>query len=237
MLEELRREVLAANLALARHDLVRLTWGNVSGVDRARGLIVIKPSGVAYEHMRAEDLVVVDLDGHVVEGELRPSSDTETHLALYRAFQEIGGVVHTHSTWATAFAQAEKSVPLLGTTHADFAPLAVPVARHLRSEEVESSYEKSTGTILIEAVGDAGTAKVPAVLAPGHGPFAWGESASDALEKAVTLEEVAKMALLTLLLDPAVAPLDRVVRDKHFFRKHGPGAYYGQTGHGQAAPA
>ncbi|MCU1490753.1 MAG: araD [Acidimicrobiaceae bacterium] len=228
MLEDLREEVLDANLALARHGLAALTWGNVSGIDRERGLVVIKPSGVPYDSMRGEHLAVVDLDGRVVEGSLRPSSDTATHLVLYRAFPELGGVVHTHSTWATAFAQAERDVPLLGTTHADLAPRSVPIARRLLPEEIEASYEESTGEILVEAVGSATTEEVPAVLAPGHGPFAWGTSASDALEKAVTLEEVAKMALLTLFLRPDAPLLDPAVRDKHFLRKHGPGAYYGQ---------
>lgn len=230
MLEALRDEVLAANLALPRHGLVTLTWGNVSGVDRERGLVVIKPSGVPYEKLTAEDLVVVDLDGAVVEGRLRPSSDTPTHLVLYRRFPDLGGVVHTHSTWATAFAQSEREIPLLGTTHADLAPLPVPVARHLSAEEVEGSYEESTGDILVEAVGAAGTARVPAVLAPGHGPFAWGAGPAAAVEHAVTLEAVAKMALLTLVLAPDAALLPQVVRDKHFARKHGPDAYYGQQG-------
>ncbi len=229
MLDQLREEVLAANLALPRLGLVTLTWGNVSGRDRERGLVVIKPTGVPYAQLRAEDLVVVDLEGRVVEGALRPSSDTPTHVALYRAHEEIGGVVHTHSTYATAFAQAERAIPLYGTTHADFAPLPVPVARLLRREEIESDYEGATGNILLEAIGPGGIAQVPAVLAPGHGPFVWGSSAADAVEKAATLEEVAKMALFTRLVDPGATPLDPVVRDKHFNRKHGPGAYYGQS--------
>jgi L-ribulose-5-phosphate 4-epimerase len=230
MLDALRAEVLAANLALPRAGLVTLTWGNASGLDRARGLVVIKPTGVPYELLGAGDLVVVDLDGAVVEGALRPSSDTATHLALYKAFPAIGGVVHTHSTYAAAFAQAERPIPLLGTTHADFSPHAVPLARHLRPEEVASSYEASTAGILIEAVGTSGTDEVPAVLAPGHGPFIWGSSPAEALERAITLEEVAKMALATLQIGGGSAPLDPVVRDKHWSRKHGPGAYYGQPG-------
>ncbi len=235
MLEELRAEVLAANLALPASGLVTLTFGNASGLDSERGLCVIKPTGVPYEELSAEDLVVVDLEGNVVEGRLRPSSDTPTHLALYRAFPELGGVVHTHSAHAAAFAQAQRPIPVLGTTHADFSPLAVPLARSLRAEEVLGSYEASTGDILIEAVGEAGTEEVPAVLAPGHGPFCWGSSAGEAVERAITLEEVARMALFTLLL--AATPvdlaaglgLDSVVRDKHWSRKHGPGAYYGQA--------
>ena len=229
MLEDLRDEVLAANLALSAAGLVRLTWGNVSGLDAERGLIVIKPTGVPYESMTAGDLVVVDLGGRVVEGSLRPSSDTPTHLALYRAFPGIGGVVHTHSTYAAAFAQAERPIPLLGTTHADFSPHPVPVARHLRPEEVSGSYEQSTGDILIEAIGEAGTDEVPAVLAPGHGPFCWGASAGEAVQLAITLEEVARMALYTLVIEADTASLDPVVRDKHWSRKHGPGAYYGQA--------
>lgn len=230
----LRAAVLEANLALPRYGLVTLTWGNVSGIDRASGVMVIKPSGVAYERLRAEDLVAVALDGTVVEGRLRPSSDTDTHLRIYRAFPEMGGVVHTHSTHATAFAQAGREIPVLGTTHADFSPLAVPVARALSEAEVADSYEEATGTILVEAVGDRGPAQVPAVLAPGHGPFVWGADPQAAVEAAATLEEVARMALLTYQLAPGAGPLPEHVRDKHFSRKHGPGATYGQgdPGHG-----
>lgn len=232
LLEALRAEVLAANLSLPQLGLVRLTWGNVSGIDRERGLVVIKPSGVPYATMTVEDLVVVDLEGGVVEGERRPSSDTATHLVLYRGLPEVGGVVHTHSTYATAFAQAERPVPLLGTTHADFAPGAVPLARHLRHEEIADAYEQATGDVLLEAVGDAGASGTPGVLVPGHGPFVWAESATKAVENAATLEEVAKMALLTLTLDPGAHPLAPALSDKHFSRKHGPGAYYGQPAPG-----
>ncbi len=240
MLEDLRVEVLEANLALPEAGLVQLTWGNASGLDPERGLVVIKPTGVDYALLVAEDLVVVDLEGRVVEGALRPSSDTPTHLALYRAFPALGGVVHTHSTHAAAFAQAEQPIPVLGTTHADFSPRPVPVARRLRPEEVSGNYERSTGDILIEAVGDAGTDEVPAVLAPGHGPFCWGSSATQAVERAITLEEVARMALYTLLIGAGTATLtdaaglDPVVRDKHWSRKHGPAAYYGQSTGGAA---
>lgn len=233
MLESLRAEVLEANLALDRNGLVKLTWGNVSGLDAERGLVVIKPTGVPYEQLTASSLVVVDLDGEVVEGRWRPSSDTPTHLALYRAFPELGGVVHTHSTYASAFAQAERPVPLLGTTHADLAPVEIPVARHLRDEEVCGAYEARTGDVLVEAVGARAVAEVPGVLVPGHGPFCWARDAAAAVAVAVTLEEVAKMALLTLLLDPDAPPLPPLLRDKHFFRKHGPGAYYGQAGDGR----
>jgi len=232
MLERLRSEVLEANLALVSHRLVTLTWGNASGLDRERGLVVIKPTGVPYEAMGPGDLVVVDLSGEVVEGPLRPSSDASTHLALYCAFPELGGVVHTHSTWATAFAQAGREIPVLGTTHADLAPVPVPITRRLRDEEVEGDYEAGTGAVLVEAVGARGTEVVPGALVAGHGPFTWGKGVGEALERAVTLEEVAKIALLTLVLDPRAAPLDQVLRDKHFFRKHGPGAYYGQGGGG-----
>lgn len=235
MLAELRAAVLEANLLLPRYGLVTLTWGNVSGIDRASGLMVIKPSGVPYGQLRVEDLVAVALDGTVVEGRLRPSSDTDTHLQLYRSFPDIGGVVHTHSTHATAFAQAGREIPVLGTTHADLAPLAVPVARALTEAEVAEAYEEATGTILVEAVGDRGTARVPAVLAAGHGPFAWGADPLAAVETAATLEEVARMALLTYQLAPDTSPLPAHVRDKHFNRKHGPGATYGQGGGAGAA--
>lgn len=228
MLEELRYAVLEANLALPRNKLVTLTWGNASGIDEDRELVVIKPSGLAYDDMTIEDLVVVDLDGNVVEGNLRPSSDTPSHVALYRAFESIGGIVHTHSTWATSFAQAEREIPILGTTHADLAPLPIPVARRLRKEEIQGAYEANTATTLIETVADRGTDKVPAVLAPGHGPFTWGKDADEAVEHAITLEEVAHIAFLTLTLRPDTEALSKTLRDRHFDRKHGPGAYYGQ---------
>lgn len=228
MLDALREEVLAANLALPAHGLVTLTWGNASGIDRDQGLMVIKPSGVAYEAMSASDLVVVDLDGNVVEGERRPSSDTPTHVALYRAFEEIGGIVHTHSTWATSWAQAQREIPLLGTTHADLSPHPIPLTRQLTADEVGSDYEGSTGEVIIETVRDFGAAEMPCVLLRGHAPFCWGSSPAAAVDHAVTLEEVARMALLTTLLEPAASPLDEAVRNKHFERKHGPRAYYGQ---------
>jgi L-ribulose-5-phosphate 4-epimerase len=226
--DALREEALAANLALVTHGLVTLTWGNVSAVDRSRGVFAIKPSGVAYDAMTAEDIVVVDLDGEIVSGERRPSSDTPTHLALYRAFDEVGGIVHTHSTWATAWAQAGHEIPLLGTTHADLSPWPVPVTRSLTPSEVELGYEEETGTVLIEAVGARGPLEVPCVLVRGHAPFCWGTSAAAAVASAVTLEQVAKMALLTTLVEPGASPLADFVRDKHHERKHGPGAYYGQ---------
>jgi L-ribulose-5-phosphate 4-epimerase len=232
VLEQLRKDVLHANLLLPRYGLVTLTWGNVSGIDRDKGLMVIKPSGVPYDDLSAEDLVVVNVaDGTVAEGTLRPSSDTDTHLQLYRSFPELGGVVHTHSTHATAFAQAGREIPVLGTTHADLSPLAVPVARELTESEVAEAYEAATGTILIETVRPHGTSKMPAALAPGHGPFTWGHSAVDAVEQAVALEEIARMAILTLGLNPEAPPLPHHVRDKHYNRKHGPNATYGQVPH------
>ena len=228
MLAALRQEILAANLALPEHKLVLLTWGNVSGIDRASGLVAIKASGVAYGAMTVEDIVIVNLDGDLVWGERRPSTDTPTHLALYRAFAEIGGVVHTHSTWATAWAQAQREIPLLGTTHADLCAEPIPVTRSLTPDEVATEYERATGTALIESVGARSALEMPCVLARGHAPFCWGETAAKAIENAVTLEEVARIAHLTTTLAPGAEPLDVVIRDKHFQRKHGPRAYYGQ---------
>jgi L-ribulose-5-phosphate 4-epimerase len=228
VLGDLRVEVLEANLALPAHGLVTLTWGNVSGIDRKTGLVVIKPSGVPYDEMTASDLVVVDLDGEQVYGSNRPSTDTPTHLALYRALEDIGGIAHTHSGWATAWAQAEREIPLLGTTHADLCPGPVPLTRPLTREEIERDYEGETGTVIVEAIGDRAAAEVPAVLVRGHGPFCWAAYPMAAVETAVTLDEVARLALLTTLLEPGAGPLADVLRDVHFQRKHGPGAYYGQ---------
>jgi L-ribulose-5-phosphate 4-epimerase len=224
----LRDEVLRANLALPANGLVKLTWGNVSGVDRERGVMAIKASGVDYARMTDEDVVLVDLEsGEVVEGERKPSTDTPTHAALYRAFDAIGGIVHTHSTWATAWAQAGMEIPLLGTTHADLMADAVPVTRSLTAEEVDRDYEGETGTVLIELVAGR-VGELPGALVRGHGPFCWGAGPAAAVQNAVTLEEVAKLALLTRLLDPDGGPLDAILRDKHHQRKHGPHAYYGQ---------
>jgi L-ribulose-5-phosphate 4-epimerase len=226
--ETLRERVLEANLSLSTHGLVTLTWGNVSGIDRDSRLVAIKASGVPYEAMTTEDIVVVDLDGNQVEGERRPSTDTPTHLALYRAFDAIGGVVHTHSAWATAWAQAEREIPCLGTTHADLCPGPVPLTRALTDAEIEEDYEAGTGRTLVEAVGDRDSGEVPAVLVRGHGPFCWAEDPAAAVETAATLEEVARLALLTTILEPDAGPLPSAIRDKHFIRKHGPQAYYGQ---------
>ena len=229
MLERLIGEVLDANRALPEHGLATLTWGNVSGIDRESGLVVIKPSGVSYEQMTAADMVVLDLDGNVVGGERRPSTDSPTHLSLYRGFEEIGGIVHTHSTWATSWAQAQREIPLLGTTHADLSAYPIPLTRPLTDEEVDSDYEGATGTVLIEAIAEHGPSQQPCALVRGHGPFCWAETPIKAVETAATLEEVARIGLLTNLLSPHAAPLADAVRDKHFGRKHGPHAYYGQS--------
>ncbi len=229
MIDELRAAVLAANLELPARGLVTLTWGNVSAIDRDQGLVAIKPSGVSYESMTAADMVVVDLDGEVVEGSWRPSTDTPTHLALYQAFEQIGGIVHTHSTWATAWAQAQREIPVLGTTHADLSAFPIPLTRALTDDEVASDYEAATGTVIVEALGEQGPLESPCALVRGHGPFCWGSDVAAAVQNAVTLEEVARIALLTTLLVPAAPPLIDVVRNKHHDRKHGPGAYYGQS--------
>jgi L-ribulose-5-phosphate 4-epimerase len=222
-------EVLAANCALPAHRLAPLTWGNASGIDRERGLVAIKPSGVAYDELTEPDIVVLDLDGNVVQGERRPSTDTPTHLALYRAFDEIGGIVHTHSTWSVAWAQAQREIPLLGTTHADLCAHPIPLTRALTDDEVAEDYEGATGTVLVEAIAQGGgPSEVPCVLVRGHAPFCWGASPAKAVEVAVTLEEVARMTLLTTLLEPDAGALPAAVRDKHHERKHGSQAYYGQ---------
>jgi L-ribulose-5-phosphate 4-epimerase len=236
MLEDLKAAVLRANLQLPAAGLVTLTWGNVSGRDPASGLVVIKPSGVPYPDMTVADMVVVDEAGDVVEGGRRPSTDTPTHLALYRGLEGLGGVVHTHSTWATAWAQAHRPIPVLGTTHADLCPGEVPVAADLTPEEVAGGYERATGAVVLDAIAGRGAHEVPAVLVGGHGPFCWGASPAAAVEVAVTLEAVAKMAWLTVALDPGVSPLAGHIVERHFSRKHGPGAYYGQgPGSGPAA--
>ena len=227
MLENLKEEVLEAHLDLVRHGLVIFTWGNVSAIDRASGRVVIKPSGVEYEALKAEDMVVVDLDGNVVEGSLRPSSDTPTHLALYRAFEGIGGVVHTHSTYATAWAQAGLDIPSLGTTHADYFHRAVPCTGDMTHAQIAGDYEAETGAVIVERFRSLDPLHTPGVLVKNHGPFAWGRDAHEAVYNATVLEQVAKMAFITKLLNPT-AGIDPLLVEKHFRRKHGPDAYYGQ---------
>ena len=228
MLEELKEAVLEANLELVRQGLVLLTWGNASAVDRDQMLVVIKPSGVPYETMRAEDMVVADMAGQMVEGEYSPSVDTATHLVLYDAFPEIGGVVHTHSHYATAWAQACRPIPCFGTTHADLAYGEIPVTDPLTVEEVADDYERHIGEVIVRRYKDLDPMHYPAVLAANHGPFTWGRTVADAVKNAVALEEVAKMALHTRLLSPDQEPIPQYLLDKHFLRKHGSDAYYGQ---------
>ena len=227
-LTALKNDVFRRNLELVEHGLVVLTWGNVSGIDREAGLVAIKPSGVAYDRMTAEDIVVVDLEGHAVEGRLRPSSDLPTHLALYRAFPSVGGIVHTHSPKAVAWAQARRGIPAFGTTHADHFHGAVPCTRELTPAEVAEDYELNTGRVIEERFHDLDAEAFPGVLVAGHGPFTWGPTPRKAVENAVALEQIAAMALDTLRLDPDAEPAPSYVLDKHYFRKHGPGAYYGQ---------
>lgn len=227
MLEQLKSEVFEANLELVRKGMVIYTWGNVSGIDREQGLIVIKPSGVSYDKMTPDDMVVVDLDGKVLTPHLKPSSDTATHLVLYRQFKNIGGVVHTHSEWATSWAQAGLSIPALGTTHADYFYGPVPCTRKLTEKEVSGSYEEETGNVIVETFKGKDPDAVPAVLVNGHGPFTWGKDAHNAVHNAVVLDEVAKMAHHTLTLRQ-VKGVDQYLLNKHYHRKHGPGAYYGQ---------
>ena len=231
--DELREQVCAANAAIVASGLVTLSFGNVSGIDRAAGIMVIKPSGVAYETLRPEDLVVVDIaSGAAVEGSARPSSDTPTHLALYRRYTEIGSVIHTHSLRASAWAQAGQPIPCLGTTHADHFRGSIPVTRTLRPAELGPTYEAETGAVIIETLETIGLGplEMPAVLVRSHGPFTWGVDATDALANAIALEAIAAMAEQTLVLDPYTRPIDDALLERHFGRKHGPGAYYGQVG-------
>lgn len=227
MLEELKEKVFKANLDLVKHGLVLFTWGNVSGIDRSKGLIVIKPSGVDYDVMKAEDMVVVDLDGKVVEGTLRPSSDTPTHIELYKAFPEVGGIVHTHSTYATAWAQAGKDIPVIGTTHADYFSQDIPCTPDMPEEWVMGEYEKTTGTAIIERFKGIKPLEVPGVLVKNHGPFSWGKTPYDAVYNAVVMEEVARMAQLAFLINPKLT-MNKALVTKHYERKHGKNAYYGQ---------
>ena len=230
MLEQLKKEVYEANMELPRRGLITYTWGNVSGRDAETGYFVIKPSGVDYDKLTADDMVVVDLTGKVIEGKYRPSTDTPTHIELYKKYPEIGGIVHTHSPEATSWAQAGRSIPLYGTTHADYFYGPIPCARSLTKEEIEGEYEKNTGLVIIETFEENGINPVytPGVLCCNHGPFTWGKDAAEAVHNAVVLEEVAKMATKTELINPKVSTAPDTIRDKHFFRKHGANAYYGQ---------
>jgi len=227
MVEVLKLEVFKANLDLVEHGLVIFTWGNVSGIDREQGFVVIKPSGVSYEALRPEDLVVVDLEGNVVEGDMKPSSDTPTHLVLYNNFKNIGGVVHTHSQWATGWAQARRAIPAYGTTHADYFYGEVPCTRSLTEKEVQGDYEAKTGNVIVETFSDIDPDRLPGVLVGQHGPFTWGTDPDNAVHNAVVLEEVAKMAFRSEVLGNKKS-IDKFLLDKHFLRKHGKDAYYGQ---------
>lgn len=230
MLEKLKEEVYKANLELPKRGLVLFTWGNVSGIDREKGLIVIKPSGVEYENMKVEDMVVVDLEGKVVEGELNPSSDTPTHIELYKKFPNIGGVVHTHSTHATIWAQSGRDIKAYGTTHGDYFYGPIPCTRKMTPEEIGGEYEKDTGTVIIETFEKRGIDpdSVPAVLVNSHGPFTWGKNPHDAVHNSVVLEELARMAMYTEQINKDIQPMQQELLDKHFLRKHGVNAYYGQ---------
>ena len=233
MLEELKKEVYEANMLLPHYGLVTFTWGNVSGIDREKGLFVIKPSGVDYEKLTPEDMVVVDLNGNKIEGDLNPSSDTATHVVLYNRFPKIGGVVHTHSPWATSWAQAGRGIPCYGTTHADYLYGEVPCVRNLTKEEIDEAYEKNTGVLIADEFEARGKDYIatPAVLCKNHGPFTWGKDANEAVHNAVVLEEVAKMACRCELINPENKPAPQELQDKHYYRKHGANAYYGQEGH------
>ena len=230
MLEALKEQVYLANMELPKRGLITYTWGNVSGIDREKGLFVIKPSGVGYDVLKPSDMVVVDLQGNRVEGELNPSSDTKTHVVLYNAFPEIGGIVHTHSPYAVAWAQAGEDLPCYGTTHADYFYGSVPCARHLTQEELLEDYERNTGVTIVETFRERGIdpKAVPAVLCYSHGPFTWGKDAAQAVYHSVVLEECAKMGIFTRVLNPHAAPAPQRLQDKHYMRKHGPNAYYGQ---------
>lgn len=228
MLEALKQLVYEANMELPKYGLVTFTWGNVSAIDREKGLFVIKPSGVDYEKLRPEDMVVMDLEGNKVEGSYNPSSDTATHLEMYKAFPEMGGIVHTHSSWATSWAQAGRGIPCYGTTHADYMYGEIPCLRCLTKEEIDDAYEKNTGLLIVDYFKDKEYMAVPACLCKNHGPFAWGKDAREAVHNAVVLEEVAKMAARTELINPKAAPAPSELQDKHYMRKHGANAYYGQ---------
>ena len=229
MLKDLKELVYEANMELPKRGLITYTWGNVSGIDREKGWFVIKPSGVEQDDLKPEDMVVVDLEGNQVEGKYKPSSDTATHLVLYKAFEKLGGVVHTHSPWATSWAQAGRSIPCYGTTHADYFYGTIPCARGLSAEEINGEYEKNTGLVIVETFKDLDPMSVPGVLCSNHGPFTWGKDAKEAVHNAVVLEEVAKMASRTERINPEVLEAPKVLLDKHYLRKHGANAYYGQN--------
>ncbi len=228
MLEDLKKKVYEANMLLPKHDLVTLTWGNVSERDKETGYIAIKPSGVDYEKMTYEDIVIVDLDGNVIEGNLNPSSDTKTHLEIYKAFKDVHGIVHTHSTYATSWAQSGRDIKSYGTTHADYMYGPIPNLRNLTKEEIDEDYEKNTGKLIVDYFQDKDPISMPAVLCKNHGPFCWGKDAFDAVHNAIVLEEVAKMALFTEMINKDVEETPQEVQDKHYYRKHGANAYYGQ---------
>ena len=226
-LNRLKQQVYQANIDIVKHGLVIFTWGNVSAIDRDKNVIVIKPSGVSYDNMKSDDMVIVDMDGKVLEGKYKPSSDTSTHLELYKAFPEIGGVVHTHSTYATAWAQSGLDIPNIGTTHADYFSDDIPCTRDMTEEEVKGDYEKDTGTVIIERFKELNPVHIPGVLVKNHGPFSWGKDADDAVHNAVVLEQVAKMAFIAYQVYPNLT-MNKLLIQKHFSRKHGPDAYYGQ---------
>ncbi len=230
MLEELKKAVYEANMDLPKYGLVTFTWGNVSGIDREKGLFVIKPSGVEYDKLTPDDMVVMDLNGNKVEGKYKPSSDTATHLEIYKAFPEVGGVVHTHSSYATSWAQAGRSIPCYGTTHADYMYGEIPCVRCLNKEEIEGAYEENTGLLIVDSFNKMkkDPMAVPAVLCKNHGPFAWGKDAHEAVHNAVVLEEVAKMAYRAETINKDIKPAPQELQDKHYYRKHGANAYYGQ---------
>ena len=230
MLEELKKEIYEANMLLPKYGLVTFTWGNVSGLDREKGLFVIKPSGVDYDVMTPEDMVVMDMEGNRVEGHYKPSSDTPTHLELYKAFPEIGGIIHTHSSYATSWAQAGRSIPCYGTTHADYMYGDIPCMRCLTKEEIDEAYEANTGRLIVNYFKESGRnpMDVPACLCKNHGPFAWGKDPHEAVHNAVVLEEVAKMAYRAEIIEPRIQPAPQELQDKHYYRKHGANAYYGQ---------
>lgn len=230
MLEQLKKEVYEANMELQRKGLVIYTWGNVSGIDREDNLVVIKPSGVEYDELSPDDMVVVDFDQNVVEGQYRPSSDTATHIELYRAYENLAGVVHTHSTWAVTFAQAGIPIPAYGTTHADYFYGEIPCTRDLTAAEINDAYEKNTGLVIIETIGENDPMEVPGIVVKNHGPFTWGDSPANAVYNAVVLDKVAEMAYKTITLNKNAKPAPQYLLDKHYFRKHGENAYYGQEG-------